>query len=126
MVYHLPCLNLAFEMILRGGRLDGVNDVESARAFFGTGRLSPRVFEVPILHPSVDSKDGLASYKRQMIEVRQTAVFRDWLAGLADARAVERIAQRIVRLRGGLFGDAKPVGGGVSELRIDYGPGYRV
>jgi putative addiction module killer protein len=39
---------------------------------------------------------------------------------------VERIAQRIVRLQSGLIGDAKPVGGGVSELRVDYGPGYRV
>jgi putative addiction module killer protein len=61
-----------------------------------------------------------------MIAVRQTAPFRDWLANLADRRAAERIAQRIVRLQGGLFGDAKSLGGGVSELRIDYGPGYRV
>jgi len=45
---------------------------------------------------------------------------------LKDRRAVERIAQRIVRLQSGLFGDAKPVGGGVSELRVDHGPGYRV
>ena len=61
-----------------------------------------------------------------MYEVRQTAVFRRWLEGLADRRAVERIAQRIVRLQAGLFGDAKPVGEGVSELRVDHGPGYRV
>ena len=61
-----------------------------------------------------------------MIEVRQTPIFRNWLDGLADQRAAERIAQRIVRLQSGLLGDAKPVGGGVSELRIDYGPGYRV
>jgi putative addiction module killer protein len=39
---------------------------------------------------------------------------------------VERIAQRIVRLQSGLTGDVKPVGGGISELRVDYGPGYRV
>jgi len=61
-----------------------------------------------------------------MTEVRQTAVFRDWMAELADKRATERIAQRIVRLEGGLFGDTRSVGGGVSELRIDYGPGYRL
>lgn len=61
-----------------------------------------------------------------MLEVRQTTVFRDWLDGLADQRAATRIAQRIVRLQAGLFGDVKPVGGGVSELRVDYGPGYRV
>ena len=61
-----------------------------------------------------------------MIEVRQTLVFRAWLNGLSDARAVERVGQRIARLQVGLFGDAKSVGGKVSELRVDYGPGYRV
>jgi putative addiction module killer protein len=60
------------------------------------------------------------------MEVRQTAAFRLWLDGLADKRATERIAQRVVRLQSGLIGDSKPVGEGVSELRIDYGPGYRV
>jgi putative addiction module killer protein len=65
-------------------------------------------------------------YSSQVTEVRQTPIFREWLDGLGDRRAVERIAQRIVRLQSGLIGDAKPVGGGVSELRIDYGPGYRV
>ena len=61
-----------------------------------------------------------------MVEIRQTATFRDWLDGLADARAAERIAQRLVRLQAGLFGDVRSVGEGVSELRVDYGPGYRV
>jgi putative addiction module killer protein len=61
-----------------------------------------------------------------MIEVRQTSVFREWLDGLADRRAAERIAQRIVRLQAGLIGDTKSVGDGLSELRVDYGPGYRV
>lgn len=61
-----------------------------------------------------------------MIEVRETEVFSRWLAGLSDERARMRIAMRIVRLRNGLFGDVKHVGRGVSELRIDYGPGYRV
>ena len=65
-------------------------------------------------------------YKLQMIEVRQTGTFERWLDGLADDRAAARIAQRIMRLRNGLFGDVEPVGKGVSELRIDYGPGYRV
>lgn len=60
-----------------------------------------------------------------MFEVRQTEIFARWLDGLADARAAERIAQRIVRLQAGLFGDVRPVGAGISELRIDYGPGYR-
>ena len=61
-----------------------------------------------------------------MIEVRQTDEFAEWLDGLADRRALERIAQRVVRLQAGLFGDTKSVGKGVSELRIDYGPGYRL
>ncbi len=61
-----------------------------------------------------------------MIEVRQTTIFREWLDGLVDQRAATRIAQRIVRLQAGLLGDVKPVGSGVSELRIDHGPGYRV
>jgi putative addiction module killer protein len=61
-----------------------------------------------------------------MVEVRQTDLFKDWFAGLGDANARRRIAQRIVRLQSGLLGDAKPVGEGVSELRIDYGPGYRL
>lgn len=61
-----------------------------------------------------------------MIEVRQTAEFAAWIEGLADRRAAERIAQRIVRVQSGLLGDVKPVGAGVSELRVDHGPGYRV
>jgi putative addiction module killer protein len=61
-----------------------------------------------------------------MFEVRQTERFAAWLDGLRDRRARLRIAARLLRLEAGLFGDVKPVGEGVSELRIDYGPGYRV
>jgi putative addiction module killer protein len=61
-----------------------------------------------------------------MIEVRQTADFADWLKSLRDKKTVAKIAQRIVRLQSGLLGDVKPVGNGVSELRIDYGPGFRL
>lgn len=61
-----------------------------------------------------------------MFEVRQTGLFAAWLEGLTDRRAAERIAQRIVCLQSGLLGDVKPVGGGLSELRVDHGPGYRV
>ena len=61
-----------------------------------------------------------------MIEVRQTDLFKDWFASLVDSNARRRIAQRIVRLQSGLLGDVKPVGEGVSELRIDDGPGYRL
>lgn len=61
-----------------------------------------------------------------MIEVRQTEVFSNWLRKLRDLQALARIQIRIRRLSLGNFGDTKPVGEGVSELRIDYGPGYRV
>lgn len=61
-----------------------------------------------------------------VIEIRETQVFSAWLASLRDARARTRVQARILRLRQGNPGDVKPVGEGVSELRIDYGPGYRV
>ncbi|HZP20895.1 MAG TPA: type II toxin-antitoxin system RelE/ParE family toxin [Bauldia sp.] len=61
-----------------------------------------------------------------MIEVRQTLVFSRWLTDLRDENAKARIAIRIRRLSLGNAGDAKSVGGGIRELRIDYGPGYRV
>jgi putative addiction module killer protein len=61
-----------------------------------------------------------------MIEVRETRTFSDWLSGLRDARAKAEIARRVRRLALGNPGDVKPVGEGISELRIHYGPGYRV
>ena len=61
-----------------------------------------------------------------MVEIHKTAVFEHWLEGLRDRRAAARIITRIDRLQLGLFGDVKPVGEGVSEMRIDYGPGYRI
>lgn len=61
-----------------------------------------------------------------MVEVRQTEVYARWFGRLRDRRARARIDARIRRLSLGNAGDARPVGNGVSELRIDYGPGYRV
>lgn len=61
-----------------------------------------------------------------MFDVRRAAGFLNWLIGLRDVRAKARIAKRIDRLVQGNFGDAKSVGGDVSQLRFDFGPGYRV
>ena len=61
-----------------------------------------------------------------MIEVVEDPKFTAWLSRLKDRQAKARIAGRIQRLAYGLAGDVQPVGDGVSELRIHYGPGYRV
>ena len=61
-----------------------------------------------------------------MIEIRKTEVFARWLDGLRDLRARARIQARVERLATANPGDVKAAGEGVSELRIDYGPGYRV
>ena len=69
---------------------------------------------------------GIVNYSSQMLVVRQTDIFRSWLQSLNDARAIARIAVRIDRLAMGNPGDVRPVGSGISEMRIHYGPGYRV
>lgn len=61
-----------------------------------------------------------------MIEVHQSDVFETWLCRLKDDNAIARIVARIRRMEQGNLGDAKSVGAGVMELRIDYGPGYRI
>lgn len=61
-----------------------------------------------------------------MIEVWQTTIFRDWLTSLRDKASAAIIMRRIDLFRADLVGDVKPVGEGVSELRVDHGPGYRV
>jgi putative addiction module killer protein len=61
-----------------------------------------------------------------MFTLHETEVFAAWMDNLKDGRARARIAQRLDRLARGNPGDVKPVGKGISELRIDHGPGYRV
>ena len=60
------------------------------------------------------------------MEIRKTDIYAKWLDGLRDVRARARILVRVERLAEGNAGDTEPVGEGVSELRINYGPGYRV
>src|SRR4051812_29453735 len=61
-----------------------------------------------------------------MVEIVRSDTFDHWLRGLRDRQARGRILVRIDRLAAGNPGDIKPLGGGVSEMRIDHGPGYRV
>ena len=61
-----------------------------------------------------------------MLEIRKTPAFETWLTGLRDRRGRAKIAARLDRLALGAAGDAAPVGQGVSELRLHFGPGYRV
>ncbi len=61
-----------------------------------------------------------------MYEIRRTETFSKWLDKLRDARARVRVLSRLTRAEDGNLGDTKPVGESVSEMRIDYGPGYRI
>jgi putative addiction module killer protein len=60
------------------------------------------------------------------MKVRESSVYQKWIKNLGDERAKYRVNARIERLKQGNPGDVKPVGEGISEMRIDYGPGYRV
>ena len=61
-----------------------------------------------------------------IVEIRQTVIYEKWIAGLRDRQARARVEARIRRLSLGNPGDVKPVGEGISEMRINYGPGYRI
>lgn len=65
-------------------------------------------------------------YNYTMFEIIQSETFRSWLDGLKDRKAVAKINARLSNIALGNFGDVEPVGQGVSESRIHYGPGYRI
>lgn len=65
-------------------------------------------------------------YKGQSFRLEETSVFAKWLGSLRDRRAMAKIVDRLKRASNGNFGDHRSVQGGVFELRVDYGPGYRV
>lgn len=69
---------------------------------------------------------NFVSHRGHAFELVETPVFSDWLGSLRDRRALARIVTRLDRLADGNFGDRKSVKDGVFELRVDYGPGYRV
>lgn len=79
----------------------------------------------PIQTQHVDRHFLSVVYSRQYSALKRTVEFESWLDGLRDRSAQKRNAMRIRRVENGLLGDWKPVGEGVSELRIDSGPGYR-
>ena len=69
---------------------------------------------------------NVVTYRSRMLNVSQTDEFAEWLVGLRDREARRRILARINRIENGSMGDVEPVGAGVSEARINYGPGYRL
>lgn len=71
-------------------------------------------------------KIKIVSYKGQAFELAATQEFHRWLDSLPDRRASAKINDRLLRAADGNFGDVKSAGSGISEMRIDYGPGYRV
>jgi len=68
----------------------------------------------------------IITYAISMKRIKRSDVFIKWIDGLRDDRAIERINRRIDRLANGNPGDVEPAGEGISEMREDYGPGYRV
>ena len=85
-----------------------------------------RAFRACRCKPGIIADMYRVGYSFPVIEVRQTDAYETWYRKLRDRDAKSRILIRIRRLAAGNPGDVRPVGGGVSELRIDYGPGYRV
>ena len=97
--------------------MKAINDVAEARAT----ALSLH----SLLSTAIDTMSTVV-YTSRMFTVLRTDEFKAWSAGLRDLKALARIDARIRRAEMGNLGDVKSVGGGVGEMRIDYGPGYRL
>jgi putative addiction module killer protein len=107
-----------------GGAHRDVDEPIGSRSLRHLLTTTPRTMPGPIRHGLTErSREATVN---QMVDVRKTDVFARWLDDLRDIRARARIQARIERLVAGNPGDVAPVGEGVSELRIDIGPGYRV
>lgn len=76
--------------------------------------------------PQEIDKPSNVIYSSHILEVVQTEDFEAWLNALRDRKAVNAIVKRILRVQSGLLGDVESLGGGVSEMRVHYGPGYRL
>ena len=85
-----------------------------------------RNFPHPAQSSTIVDTIAYVNYGSHMLEIRKTAIFAKWIANLKDRKAKARIQARIDRVELGHFGDVASVGDGVNELRIFYGPGYRV
>lgn len=120
---------LGFEMTGYGPSLFG-NRLVRTRMLGGVGAGGEKP---PATRLGIFSKINLLfdnvypqGYSTLMVEIRKTELFAKWIDNLRDAQAKARVLIRIERLASGNAGDVKPVGEGISEMRIDYGPGYRV
>ena len=107
------------------GQAQSSSRVRNAGANSGSGPLSRSGEAYPILGDAW-ARFTLRAMAAPSLVVVDTAEFRRWLRSLRDARARARILRTIDHLSLGHFGNAKSVGGGISELRVDYGPGYRI
>ena len=80
---------------------------------------------IAVMADKIDKANSVL-YEGQMFRVVQSVDFAKWLVSLRDRRAAGRISDRLLRMADGNFGDVRDAGKGVSQMRIDYGPGYRV